>query len=166
MSLKHEVAKTRFKLSGRFDYKAFYDHFYGVIASNGYIVLDESYEQKFKGPVQKVEVTWEFFKEVDDYTKFLINVEVIIKNFTEVIVKKGDKEVKVNEGDVYVLIHGRMETDWQNLWEKNSFLEKLRDFYERYFFKKTKDDYIVEVYKDVFLFENEVKSFFELPRFM
>ena len=41
MSLSHDVTKARFKYSGRFDYKKFYEFFFEVLAANGYIVVDD-----------------------------------------------------------------------------------------------------------------------------
>lgn len=163
---KHSVTDTRVQFSGRFDYKDFYEFLFNVVAANGYVITDESHSQKDKGGFEKVEVEWSFERLVDDYTKFVIKLHLLIRNLRDVVVKKGGDEVRVKEGDVDLTMEGVVVTDRQGLWEKNKFLEVLRDFYERYLFKPTLESYQIEVYNDVFLFENEVKSFFTMPRFM
>jgi hypothetical protein len=152
--------------SGRFDYKAFYDFFFNVIKANGYVVTNEAHSQKVRENAEKVKIQWEFERIVDDYTKFTIEVRFLIHDLTQVIVKKEGGEVKLNEGKIDIHIAGSIITDWQKLWEKNFVLEKLRGFYERYLFRSTREQYEVEVYKDVYLIENELKSFLQLPRFM
>jgi len=166
MAKKHgDVARTVLKYEGRFNFKDLYEFFFDVVAANGYVVTDEAFAQKEKDVGDEVEIEWEFSREVDDYTKFEIWVGFYVSELTEVIVKKDGAEVKTNEGSIKIVVKGQVITDWQGLWESNKFLLKLRDFYERYFFKGTLDDYEVDVYNDIFLFENEVKSFLHQPRF-
>ena len=162
MSKSHAKTSTSFKYNGRFDYEDFYLTFYNTITSNGYLVIKEAFAQKEKG-VEELELDWDFVREVDDYTRFEVTVKVLIDGLTDVVVKKGDREVATNKGDVLVRISGEVITDWQGRWERSPFLEKLRDFYERYLFKQTLEEYALEVYNDVFLFEGEIKAFFELP---
>ncbi|MBD3312003.1 hypothetical protein GF352_00925 [archaeon] len=163
---KHPVTDTRVQFSGRFDYKDFYEFLFNVVAANGYVITSESHSQKDKGGFEKVEVEWVFERLIDDYTKFVIKLHMIILHLRDVVVKKDGEEFKTKEGDVDLTMAGVVVTDRQGLWEKNKFLEVLRDFYERYLFKRTLESYQIEVYNDVFLFENEVKSFFTMPRFM
>lgn len=165
MSVTHEGATTRVKYSGRFDYKEFYKFFFDVIVSNGYVITGDAHAQKVKSTGEEVEIDWDFEKRVDDYTKFKIHVKIFVTDLNPVIIKKGGEEFNTDEGNVEVIISSRVETDWQDLWEKNRFLEMLRDFYERYLFKQTLDNYVEEVHMDAFNFGAEVKSFFNQPGF-
>jgi hypothetical protein len=164
MSVPHSpIYRTRIKHSGRFDFDAFYKYLYALVVANGYDIIDSKHTQKQNEGAETVEVEWSFDKFVDDYTQFRVNVELVVKNLKEVVIKRGDSEIKTSEGDVSVAIQGKIFTDWQNLFEKNKFLLKLRAFYERYLFKKTYDDYEGDIYGEVSLIAGELKSFLKLP---
>lgn len=159
---KYTVYKTKVKHNGRFDFKEFYGLLYDTLASNGYIITSEDFAQKVTDSGEEVEVLWDFFKLIDDYTKFVVKAYFLINDLKEVIIKKGDKDVKSFTGSIVLLIEGTIITDHKGLWEQTPFLRKLRGFYEAYLFKRTLDSYQVVVYKDVDLFSKEMKSFFDL----
>jgi hypothetical protein len=166
MSSEYEITKTILKHKGVFNFEKFHKHFYSIINANGYLIVSDAHQQKDKSNGQEVEVDWDFEKIIDDYTKFKIHVHYIITGLKKVVIKKGDHDINTNEGNVGIKITGLIITDWQNIWEKTPFLRKLKGFYERYLFKKTLDNYWNEVTGEVFLFENEMKAFFDLPKFL
>ncbi|MFA5406057.1 MAG: hypothetical protein WC307_01755 [Candidatus Nanoarchaeia archaeon] len=162
MSSKVEVTKTIVKHKGVFNFEQFHKHFYEIISANGYLLKSDAHQQKDKDDGQEIEVNWDFEKEIDDYTKFAISVYYIVTSKKDVVIKRGDKEIKTNTGNAALKITGTLITDWQGNWDKSPILKKLRNFYERYLFKKTFDDYYAQVMGEVFLFENEMKAFFDL----
>jgi len=166
MSIKHPpVAKTSVKFNGVFNYNDFFVFLYSLIKTEGYMITSDQHKQKMRDIGEKVDINWKFEKRIDDYTKFIIKVYILIMGMNDVIIKKNGKEVKMNKGDMLVRFEGSIETDWNNYWEKSPFLKKLRGFYEQYLFWKTLDSYGVEVYKQVYFFSGELKSFLELIKF-
>jgi len=161
-----KVYKTTLRHKGVFSLKEFYDLFFSLITGYDYTVMEDTHSQKSADTGDEIEVTWDFSKDVDDYTRFKIKVYFLIEDLKSVIIKKVDKEIKTNEGKVKVIIEGIITTDWQGNFDKTPFLQKLRSFYEDYLFRKTLDKYEGEVYTHVNTIIGELKAFLELPHFM
>ena len=111
---------------------------------------------------EKAEIDWVFIRKVDDYTMFEIKASFLITNMLPVIIKKGDKEIKTNEGNIFLRMKGTIRTDWQNRWGKNKFLAKLQEFYERYLYFGTLFKYWIELEGEITDIENDIKSFLNL----
>ncbi len=163
---KHSGPSVSVKYVGIFDYPKLYLFLYNLVKTEGYTIMSDSHSEKHNPNGGEVEITWKFEKIVDDYTKFTVNVYILIKDFLEVIVKKKDKEVKQNKGSILINFKGDVITDWKGKWDSKPFLRKLRKFYEAYLFKGTLSSYNMQMYKLIHFFAGEAKSFFELPKFM
>ncbi len=161
-----QIASVTLKQKSIFDMGDYYKFLYQLITSLGYIVNEDDYSQKDTPSGKEIEFHWTCEMEVDDYTKFKIWIECKVRGLQDVqVVREGIKEKK-NKGEVELTIKGHILTDYKDRWEKNPVLKFLKGFYDRYLYKPTFEGYIEKIWENVYLIENEVKAFFELPRFM
>lgn len=163
---KQQIASVMAKPKGVFDMKDYYKFLYQLITSLGYIVNEKDYSQKDVASGKDIEFHWICEMLVSDYTKFEIWIECKVRGLQDVqVMREGVKEKK-NKGEVELTIKGSIITDWQDRWEKQPLLKFLKGFFDRYLHKPTFEGYITRLWENVYLVENEVKAFFELPRFM
>ena len=76
-------------------------------------------------------------RRVEEYYEWVVNVnmETFDEHEVEVILRDGKKK-KMTKGRLWIQILGRVETDYEKLWEKSAFLAHLKSFYNKYIVKK------------------------------
>ena len=74
----------------------------------------------------------------EEYYKWFITVDIetFDEHEVEVITKEGFKK-KMAKGRMWVRVSGRVETDYDKMWEKSAFMAQLRNFYNKYVIRKT-----------------------------
>lgn len=76
-------------------------------------------------------------RNVEDYYKWEVNI--IIETFDmhdiDVVLKDGTKK-KMSKGRIWVQLYGKVDMDYEKLWEKSAFLAGLKGFYNKYIVKK------------------------------
>ncbi|MBI2653805.1 hypothetical protein HYX02_03250 [Candidatus Woesearchaeota archaeon] len=76
-------------------------------------------------------------RKVEDYYEWIVNInmETFDMHDIEVVLKNGTKK-KMTKGRIWVQLSGKVEMDYEKLWEKSSFLAQLKGFYNKYIVKK------------------------------
>jgi len=76
-------------------------------------------------------------RKVEDYYEWIINVniETFDMHDVEVVLKDGAKK-KLAKGRIWVQLYGKVDTDYEKVWEKSAFLAQLKSFYNKYIMKK------------------------------
>jgi len=81
------------KYSGIFNFPDFYQFCYDWLTEEPQFELaEEKYEEKLSGDAKEIIVEWEGTKKMNDYFKFIIKVEIIVRNLTQV---EGSGEITV-----------------------------------------------------------------------
>ncbi|MBI2131040.1 hypothetical protein HYU10_04700 [Candidatus Woesearchaeota archaeon] len=77
-------------------------------------------------------------RDTEDYYKWIVevNIETFDEHEVEVVTKEGVKKT-MTKGRMWVRVSGRVETDYDKMWEKTAFLAQLRNFYNKYVIRKT-----------------------------
>ena len=77
-------------------------------------------------------------RKVEEYYEWIarITIETFDINDVEVITKDGKKK-KLTKGRLWIYIEGRVEMDYEKVWEKTAFLAHLKSFYNKYILRKT-----------------------------
>jgi len=162
MSEEQQVAKAVVSQQSVFKVKDFYEFLYDLVKSLGYDII----EDEFRKDGGETVFEWSCFRWVDDYLKFKIWIKAAITDAKSVKVKRGGVTESMSKAKASMTIKGFVVTDWQNRWENNPLIKFLKGVYDKYLFKPVLDDQKKILKDKVYLIENEVKSFFELPRFM
>lgn len=166
MGEESEISRTSVRYNGIFDFNILYRTLHDLISSMGYFIEEPKFKLRDTKEGNEIEIEWNAFKKVDDYTQFLLWVRIFIVGEKQIEVQKGDVKTKMNRGDVEITIKSKLKTDYADKWEKHPLLKFFKGIYDRYIYKPTYESWEDKVWADMFTLENEAKAFFGLPRFM
>ncbi len=162
MSEVQQIAKIVIQKKSVFKIKDFYDFLYKLVTSLGFDVLEDLYNNS-EG---NTSIEWSCIKFVDDYVQYKIWIQCKFNNANKVKVKREGITESMVKADVKITIKPKVITDWQSRWDTNPVTKFLKGLYDKYLFKPTFDDRKKELLEFSNLISSEVKSFFELPRFI
>jgi len=105
-------------------------------------------------------VKWEASKKVTDYVKYVIETELNVNDFKEVMV---DKKKNV-EGEISMKFAGYLLKDYEEVWSRKGYMKFMREVYDKflhgYKLAETEKELKDELYKVV----NEIKSHLNLMK--
>ena len=159
MSEADTIHKTRIKHRGLFDFKDVYEFGQGWFMDENYDVFERKYVEKLKGDSKDLEVKWECMKEISDYFRYVIIVEIVVLGIKSVEVQKGNKKIKMDSGLIEIRIKGNLVKDYENRWENHPFWKFLRGFYDRYLIRTRVEYYEERLMEEVIDFSTQLKSF-------
>jgi len=158
---------SKVKYAGVFDLKGFYKLLYDILAVTlKYTVEEEKYKEKVDSGGKLLEIRWRAEKKVDDYTLFIIEVNIFITGLTPVTVERDGVETKANKGDIEVTFKCKLQTDYEGRWESSPILKFLKGVYDTYLYRSTFENWKKKIYEEMYTAQNEIKAFFNLSRFM
>jgi len=160
------VIKTGVKFTGIFSFDDYYKLLYDLFSSIGYAVVEDKYSHSTKPTGDSMDIEWNCFKKVDDYSMLKIWARTSINGLEKVQVKIKDTMTVKNKGTIALDMKASIMTDYENRWEINPILKFLKGFYDVYFYKSTFESWKERATLDVHTVENEVKAFFNMQRFM
>ena len=105
------------------------------------------------------------FKKITDYAKLVIRINIIIKNLKEVVVEKQKHKMKMNQGDVQVIIDGFLITDYENRWEGKPEYVFIRALFDKFVYKRYNSEFERTLVNEVEELTTTLKSFLNLYRF-
>ncbi len=138
---------TLIKHRGFFDYSKLLQAIRKWYVDDDYDVINlPMYKQKFAGPTG-VEHEFKIHgeKNVTEYVKFEMDVELRVYNMRDIEVIRDGKKIKTQDGQIQIAVQPKLVLDWQKRfkgpppWKK--FLESLDDFYRNYIIKYKIVDY-------------------------
>ena len=106
------------------------------------------------------------WRKITDYAKYEIKVRVMIKNMTHVEVEKDGKKVKMDKGDVTVILDGYLTTDYENVWEAKPVYYFLRTLFDKYIYKLYTNRFEAGLKSDVFHLNRQIKGLLNVGRYM
>ena len=160
------IGKAKARFVGLFDFGDYYRILYDVIRSLGYDVEEQKYKQKSKGDIDEVEIEWQCYKKVDDYSMFRIFAKTLIIGLKKVTVNVDGAQSTKNEGDCELELRCFIQTDYENKWETNPMMKFLKGVYDLYIYRATFNSWKGKVSTEMKTIENEMKAFFQMQRFM
>ncbi|MFO7711353.1 MAG: hypothetical protein R6V53_06305 [Candidatus Woesearchaeota archaeon] len=129
------VNKKRINYEGLFDSKGVYkiieDYFDGL----NYDKVEKKNIEVVKPEGKYVEILLEPYKKISDYIKVIVKIRMIISDLKEIEIEREKKKVKINQGNLQIIIDGYYETDHQNKWQANPIRYFIRTCFNKYFFK-------------------------------
>lgn len=181
--MEEEIASGNIVRKGTFDLKDFFVTLHSILKNNlgyGGFSEDDYNHYKREGDFD-AEWHWTFSRNAttkDTYTNFRIWIECKARFIKKVKIKVGNEMRSTDSGEIEFNIKGVLITDPDDMWVKNKFLRFLNSIgpsirgepfakflYEKYLYRPTYLGYLKRMWEHVFYVENEVKSFFDIPRF-
>ncbi len=167
MSEEYTVAGTsKVRYVGVFDLGEVYKLLYDLLTAENYTVEEEKYKEKITNAGKQIEINWVAEKKVDDYTMFVIKISYFIVGLEKVKVKRDGVEVSMNKGDIEIAFKAILKTDYENRWETSPILKFLKGIYDVYIYKSTFENWKKQIYNEMYSIQNEIKSHFNLSRFL
>jgi hypothetical protein len=134
---KHQEADLFIYKSGTFNLNAMYKEIRAWFGKNKFVPFEGVYKDKTSGYIGR-ELTdeWKASRKVTGYIRYWIYIEIKAWDIVDVEVQVGDKKVKKQKTRIRIEIKSEIVTDWEERFEENAFLRKIRAFYEKYILKK------------------------------
>lgn len=123
-----------------------------------------NYEQVMKTG-KEIRTRSEPYKKITDYAKYVLIVEVYGSNIKEVEVEKDGARVRMNQGDIQVLITGTLETDYEHRWESKPVFYLLRGIFDKYVFRAHTYKFETGLVEECNLLAGQIKSYLNLYRY-
>ncbi|RME54431.1 hypothetical protein D6777_03840 [Candidatus Woesearchaeota archaeon] len=134
------------KHKGFFDFNAIISEIPAWFKKHKYDNFQKGHSQKPTPGGGYFEGTWKAVKEVTDYVKFDITVDIWLRDMQDVAIEKEGKTIKANKGNIEITFNANMEKDYAKQFtnrkgEETEFLKFLRELYEKYVIKSKLSEY-------------------------
>jgi len=154
------VYESKFKFTGIFDFKQFYNFVYLWLRDYRYQLIEErNYSEKIKPEGKEIEIHWFAKRKISDYFRFMLKVDWLILGMTTVEVQKGDVKIKMNKGILEIKITAYIEKDYEHRWETSQFSKFLRGLYDRYVIRSRIESYEEKIMMEVDEMVAQCKSY-------
>ena len=163
MGESQQIARVTISQKTILKIKDVYDFMYDLVTSQGFDVSEKEFIKKDT----ESSFEWDCYRWVDDYVQFKIWLKCKISEESQVKVKRDGVTEPMIKADVKLVMKGSLITDWQGRWEaKSPILKFLKGLYDHFLFGPMINEKKKALIDMIYINENEVKSFFELPRYM
>ena len=81
---------------------------------------------------RKVEWIVEAWKEVRHDVRHVVRLRTLFNNVEERIIKKGNKRLRINQGDILINIDGFVETHLEYHWSQKPLFQFFRTIFDKY----------------------------------
>lgn len=140
------------------------DFITNLVKSLGFYVI----EDRFTSKPDTLAFFWRCQAEVDDYIQYRVEFNNNFTGMKPVKMKREGITQSLQRADVNISFKGVFITDWfgPGRWESRPITKFLKSLYDMIFMKPLLDERKAALRNKVMLMENEIKSFFNLPRFV
>jgi len=130
------------KYIGAFDFDKLYKDMHDWFIANRYEFSEKEHSRKEKDTGYFIEVHWEGERKIDEYAKFVINVDISISEMNKVD--------QMDYGKMYISFSGALVLDYLNKWSAKPFSNFLLKVYNKYIIKdKINKYYFGKLFGDV-----------------
>ncbi len=159
-NIDYIVSKLKLTHKGKFDLSEFYKTLNKWFDVNGYSLLEKDYKDVLKPGTKDFSIRWESMKEVDDYTKFNINLTLTGSDIEKLDSKKG----KIQSGEIKIVFESYLETDYEEKWER-PVAKFIRGIYDKFIHTSSSSKYEKGLKEQTYDIFNKAKSFLGQEKF-
>lgn len=105
-------------------------------------------------------IKWQAPRMVSDYIKYVIEAELNVNNYREVIVEKK----KNMDGELDIKFSGYLLKDYEETWSRRGFMKFIREVYDKFLFGSKLGAMEKELKDELYKLVNEVKSYLNLVK--
>lgn len=100
-------------------------------------------------------------KEKTGYVRYLIDINYHVLGMNKVEVMNKGKKIKLDKGEVEVMITADLELDYRKEWEKHGLLRNFIDLFQRRIYKKELETHKTLLYKEAYRLQALIKRYLE-----
>ena len=178
ISLFPQFGPMRIKYKDIFDMKAFYESLHEWFQEYGWkdfeepIAAGDHWESFYgerigQGGAKEIWIRWRLHKPAPEsealayYLDLDFHCIALIK--TEVV--KDGQKIKVDKGEVELMIRAYIEEKYKSQMAKNKLLKYFIDLFKRRVYQKTVEQRRKELYQETYALNNFIKQWFKLKRY-
>lgn len=94
-----------------------------------YDLTEKTFKSKAGGDGIKKEIEWSASRDINEYIKYNIDVEMVFANIMDVEVVKAGQKMKLQSARVQIKITTLLEVGQNKKWESHPFIKKAWEFY-------------------------------------
>jgi hypothetical protein len=159
-------SKVKIEIKGQlFDIGEVYKHAHDWLEWRKFDVVEKKYVEKSKPSGREMQVEWSATRDIDEYSRFEIDVEWEMYGINDVKMKHEGKEAKLQTGNVVIRISAILVMDYDAKWETSRFHKFLQAFFEKYLYTGTIESLKGELWREGWDFYNEMKAYLNLYQF-
>ncbi len=158
------VDKLRLQFEGLFSVKDFYFMIDEFFEDRNYDRREIRHIERVAAEGKYIEFEWLPWKKYTDYVKSEIRIRAVLSDIKEVEIDKDGSKIKLNKGNIKIVLDGYLTTDYENRWESQPMFIFLRTLFDKYFYKPFTTGYQKNVESDVKELYNYMRKFFNLYR--
>jgi hypothetical protein len=158
------IASQIIKHKGIFNFNAILDAIPDWLSQHNYDYVQKGHAQKAKPSGGYFEGNWIAEKEVTEYVKFNISVDIWLRDLKDIAIEKNGKTEKSNKGNIEITFNSGMEKDYKKTftnkkYQETEFLKLIREFYEKYVIKSKLSSYEEKIEAETQDFIEYIKTF-------
>lgn len=159
----YPLEPIQLRYHGLFDFDGFYSAVIDWAKNYGYLWHEKSYKHKVPSPRgAEQEWDWQMSTNVNEYVRFVIEIEIHSWDLLEVEVEVEGKKKILNNGRMLIKIEGAVELDWQKKFTGSKFRQKLGEWYIKYYFNRELIQYWDPLYYRVWNLHAIMKKYFDM----
>jgi len=135
------------------------------IANKDYVKVELKNIEQVTERGRYIELEIAPYKEFNDYAKSTLHVVVYVTNLKDKIVKIGNHEERINDGNIQIKFDGILETDYARRWRSKPSFMFIRALVDKYIFRTEYHKFKDKVYRDTMTLHDEIKSYLNLNKF-
>jgi len=124
--------------------------------------MEKRYVERITAKGKQYEILWETEKNVSDYFSNFITISFLIVGVQDVQGQRDGKSIKMNKGNIILIITGDLIKNRSGKWAKKSVIKKI---YEKFVARQRIEDYSIKLYNKIYSFHDEIKSYLNLSEF-
>ncbi len=114
--------------SGVFDFNGLYRLLRKWFKQYKYNLTEPAYRDLKEEGIRNIKMKWVARKKVTDYARYVIETEISLRNFEEVMVKSR----KMAKADLAVSLSAHIDKDYEETWYRKSFYKFMREVYDKF----------------------------------
>lgn len=159
------VPDTKIKYSGLFNVLELYSMIDTYFKEKNYDKVEKRNEERIYPKGKEIELVLQPYRNVTDYYKYVIKLEILMKNVTEVEIEKDKKKIRMNHGDITIVYSAWIQTDFENRSEVNPLYVFYRTLMDKYIFRNYFDKHSGNLKNDVKMLQTNIKAFLNLYKY-
>ena len=155
----------KLKQDSLFDLGELYKILFRWFENNGYAFYEKLYQDIDTPAGKQIQIFWTAERKMDDYIKFVIDVNYLVVGLSKVEVERGGVKVSTSKASVEFRINATLLKDWDGKWSASPFMKNVRKMYDKYLIRERIERLEGELHGEAMAMIDEIKSFLALHKF-
>jgi len=165
MAEKRTIKTLKTAYSGLFKVIDLYKLIDDWVLERGYDKSEKMHSESVSETGKDIHIIIDAIKKISDYAKYVIEIELIINNVTEVVVKRQEKSETLNQGSISVGLTGYYITDYENRWQNKPIYVFFRTLVDKFLFKTPLSEEKLALVDEVKHLQSQIEGYLNLYRY-